>query len=478
MQAAWESRDTNGRINIVLSEQLISKSSSMEEPDLGLANDIVCFSFQHAPKGAWVPVRPWTNLSSTDILEQVGISWPIRNPLYLPNVHEGSFMSSKSTDTSSRGTRVRNDTENTHMHSPLSQVTSSNFMRPRGPEPLRRPSSHPPPLSHFPKPPLGGRGNGHPDIWHDSFRAYRDSHDDESQSSWSTQRSASNTTSTGDMFSGSCKLPSSRRFQPVFPLATPPTIFQDVTQPEWTTSRQRRDQDSSLGLNLQDEHLGQTIQAPSPPKRHRDLPHGMGGQPHEHLRCPPSVHAYLPPKMGNIAPTSRPSAAALARKSSYPDLADAMRNAPRNPSPDKSSATDFPRNKPVPTYQPSVSSNKENRISMPTECPHPTPTTHGSHTGTQMSLCATGLRSSRASIGTTQVKCRVHRMEHLMLHHLREASEAKKKGPCKTYPDTIKTCPRLLPETQQTPRPKPLKSSTLTPSTPLTLSWIPTLPST
>jgi hypothetical protein len=35
----------------VLSEQLIFKSGSLGEPDLGTGNEIICFSFQHAPKG-------------------------------------------------------------------------------------------------------------------------------------------------------------------------------------------------------------------------------------------------------------------------------------------------------------------------------------------------------------------------------------------------------------------------------------------
>jgi hypothetical protein len=51
MQNSWDARDPNGRINITLSEQLITKAASPGEVDLGAANDIVCFSFQHAPKG-------------------------------------------------------------------------------------------------------------------------------------------------------------------------------------------------------------------------------------------------------------------------------------------------------------------------------------------------------------------------------------------------------------------------------------------
>jgi hypothetical protein len=51
-QSTWQPRDTGGRINIVLSEQLMSRNSSPGEPKLGVTKDIVCLSFQHAPKGA------------------------------------------------------------------------------------------------------------------------------------------------------------------------------------------------------------------------------------------------------------------------------------------------------------------------------------------------------------------------------------------------------------------------------------------
>jgi hypothetical protein len=51
MQPAWKSQELSGRINIVLSEQLVCRNSGSQESDLGITNDIVCFSFQHAPKG-------------------------------------------------------------------------------------------------------------------------------------------------------------------------------------------------------------------------------------------------------------------------------------------------------------------------------------------------------------------------------------------------------------------------------------------
>jgi hypothetical protein len=53
MQNSWDSRDPTGRIRILLSEQLISKTASPGELDLGVTHDIVCFSFQHAPKGKY-----------------------------------------------------------------------------------------------------------------------------------------------------------------------------------------------------------------------------------------------------------------------------------------------------------------------------------------------------------------------------------------------------------------------------------------
>jgi hypothetical protein len=55
MQPSWQSQELSGRINIVLSEQLICRNSGgSQEPDLGVTNDVVCFSFQHAPKGMMV----------------------------------------------------------------------------------------------------------------------------------------------------------------------------------------------------------------------------------------------------------------------------------------------------------------------------------------------------------------------------------------------------------------------------------------
>lgn len=51
-QSSWDAREHTGRIKVLLSEQLVRKSSSSPgELDLGPAIDIVCFAFQHAPRG-------------------------------------------------------------------------------------------------------------------------------------------------------------------------------------------------------------------------------------------------------------------------------------------------------------------------------------------------------------------------------------------------------------------------------------------
>lgn len=50
-QPSWDARHHNGRIKVLLSEQLIGKNGDMEGTDLGIANDLVCFAFQHAPLG-------------------------------------------------------------------------------------------------------------------------------------------------------------------------------------------------------------------------------------------------------------------------------------------------------------------------------------------------------------------------------------------------------------------------------------------
>ncbi|CAI6339261.1 unnamed protein product [Periconia digitata] len=66
-QYSWNARENAGRIKFILSEQLVRNRGP--DLELGASNHVVCFTFQHAPRG---------------ILEQAGIAWPILNPLFLP----------------------------------------------------------------------------------------------------------------------------------------------------------------------------------------------------------------------------------------------------------------------------------------------------------------------------------------------------------------------------------------------------------
>ena len=304
--------------------------------------------------------------------------WPIRNPLYLPNAHQATYTSSESTETSSRATKARDAAQDVHMRSPLSHVPMPVFSRSHHHEPLRRPNSHPPPLSHFPKPPHETRGNGRIDIWDDSFSSFRDSRDDISLESCPTQRSTSN--STGDMFLGNNRFTSSHHFKPHRPWANPSSNYQHNAESGRDDQRPRKENDRRMVLTLRDDQLGQIIEAISPAKSHRDLPLGSGIQHNVYSGRPPTTHVYYPPKLGSLPVTVRPSTAALARKSSYPNLTAGLRTVPNRPSPDKSNATDNHKSKSTMTYQPSASSNQENF--PPSQSRLPTPFPYANHVPT------------------------------------------------------------------------------------------------
>lgn len=230
-------------------------------------------------------------------------------------------------------------------------------MRSRNSEPFQRPRTQPPPHSHFPKPSLGTRGHGRADIWDDSFGSFRDNHDNTSLDSWSAQRSTSN--STGDAFLGDGIFGPSHASRPP-PWRNPPPKFQETVKPNWAGQHPRKDQDQQFVITLRDDQLGQIIQAISPPKRHQDLGQGTESQRGVHSGRPPAPHMYCPPKMGSLSLTGPPSAAVLARKSSYSNLSVASRNAQNRPSPDKPGATHHSKTHATAIYHPSVSSDKEN----------------------------------------------------------------------------------------------------------------------
>ncbi|CAO2658145.1 Nn.00g074050.m01.CDS01 [Neocucurbitaria sp. VM-36] len=352
IQSCWDARDPNGRIRIILSEQLVTRASSPGAPDLGPRHDIVCFSFQHAPK---------------DILEQAGISWPIRNPLYLPNVHDRATRPSQRSPT-------RHGTSKTHpvaldvdLQSPLSPSTRSTFTR-LNPEPHNRPHSHLPPISNFAKPPFGNRAWGRASIWDDSFSTVGDSGDDVSMNTWSTKPPAPNSTGDQAMFNFMCT--SSHLSKPVLPWPGTMPRHEQSTSARWNDQQSRKDKERQLVVTLRDDQLGQIIEAISPPKRNKEPPNDFDSQRHGHTSRPATAHAYYPPKMGAV-PTNRPSSAAPARTSSYPDFNIYSQTASNRPSPDELCPGDVFKDKIPRMYHPSISSNKENR--PPSQLRFPTP---------------------------------------------------------------------------------------------------------
>lgn len=92
MRTAWDPREDNGQIKILLSEDLISATEDASGMEPRATNHVVCFSFRHAPRGVcFIPTDGGCDdsivtivLIDIDILEQAGIAWPLRNPLYLP----------------------------------------------------------------------------------------------------------------------------------------------------------------------------------------------------------------------------------------------------------------------------------------------------------------------------------------------------------------------------------------------------------
>ncbi|KAI4648591.1 uncharacterized protein J4E78_008654 [Alternaria triticimaculans] len=253
MQNSWNAHDPQGRIKIMLSEQLIMKTTSPGEVDLGTTNDIVCFSFQHAPK---------------DVLEQAGISWPIRNPLYLPTALERATHLSHISPTNSRTPKARPFPGDINMQSPISQPSASAFARSQIPLPNRRSNAHLPPISQFAKPLPGFSNNSRPGIWDDNLNSLVDSADDVSMDTWSTRRTSGSTSDMAmpDYMYASSHL--SRKSQPWMPERSQ---YDQGISTEWEDHPPRKDKEKQLVVTLRDDQLGQIIQAMSPPKQ---TPHG------------------------------------------------------------------------------------------------------------------------------------------------------------------------------------------------------------
>ncbi|KAF1955236.1 hypothetical protein CC80DRAFT_594424 [Byssothecium circinans] len=303
MQSAWDAREHSGRIKILLAEQLIRKTNSSGDLELGTSHEIVCFAFQHAPR---------------DILEQAGIAWPIKNPLYLPQLAPSRKNS---------GPTIPN----------FSHIKPREFAGPAvGPT---RPRTDPPPqFSQWPKPP--GRGPRH-DIWDTSMDSFGDSgFDSMSTDTWTKSTPSLADISMPDLYASGF----SKSRDPWEPMPA----YERESSKAHESSRHRNVR--QVMVTLKDDQLGQLIEAISPPKK---------------ANSTNTSHNQPPPKMASLF--TRPSAAALARKASYQDLTKADKeNRPlgQDSSQNHRMPAVYPYSNRVPTPHPQAASRFDSDVSM------------------------------------------------------------------------------------------------------------------
>jgi hypothetical protein len=122
----------------------------------------------------------------------------------------------------------------------------------------------------------------------------------------------------------------------------------------------RSGQNRQLILTQRDDQFRHGIQPISPPKKYRDISHERNTRFTEFNGRLPTAGVYYPPRMGGVSHASHSSAAALARKSSYPNFTATSQNTSKRTSLDKVDVPQGLNNQPASTYHPSASSNKEN----------------------------------------------------------------------------------------------------------------------
>ncbi|KAF2751182.1 hypothetical protein M011DRAFT_483142 [Sporormia fimetaria CBS 119925] len=310
MQPCWDARDNSGRIKVLLSEQLIGKSNNPAEIELGAANDIVCFLFQHAPR---------------DILEQVGIAWPIRNPLYLPTPSENRQFSSSLPQQPNPSFETSLDG---WAKSPMPASTKQSFSRKLDLDTVTRRNAVPhPEVPQFPRPPAHDRGYGHPTAW-EHLRQDPVTHifDDVGMNdSWLAQRRFHKTIVDVTM-------PDMSLASPSHPAAREGRSDQNNNHNHARYKRShdhmraQDDQERHVVMTFREDQLGRLVEAFSPPKTQRSYSsHG-----HRQFQNQDSqINSQgLPPKVGNVGVpgNARPSNATLSRHMSLKD----MKNSPVN----------------------------------------------------------------------------------------------------------------------------------------------------
>ncbi|EMD59532.1 hypothetical protein COCSADRAFT_151853 [Bipolaris sorokiniana ND90Pr] len=357
----WDARDPYGRIRVVLSEQLISKTQSPGSLDFGTANELVCFSFQHAPK---------------DILQQTGISWPISNPLYLPDAFNRDSQYPQASPTTSWTPDAHPFIGNMHMQTPQLHNVQPVFTRLNDAEPKRQSNAHLPPVPHFPTHFVAPTSHTRrATTWNDAFSTLNHTGDTASIDDWSEKRKifalsdhpmpnymyGSHTSTNGLPWMGNM----SQHVQ------SESTDWDDYSKPP---------KEKQFVVTLRDDQLGQIIDAISPPKHNREISRTPGGPFHEPA-SQQAAHTYYPPKFGTAPSTKRPSSGVLARKLSYQDSSSVLRNVSNKPSSHKYHSQDDGKDRMSARPRLSMPHNKEDigssQLRFPTPFPHanrvPTP---------------------------------------------------------------------------------------------------------
>ncbi|EOA91223.1 uncharacterized protein SETTUDRAFT_152366 [Exserohilum turcica Et28A] len=334
MQNLWDSRDLHGRIRVVLSEQLISKTSSPGDLDL-------------------------------DVLEQAGISWPIRNPLYLPNAFNRDKQHPQTSPATSWTPNTRTFAGDNHAQTPPSPRAQPIFAKSHENEPKRRSNAHLPPISQFSRHPMVSMNNSRAGMWDDAFGMLGNGADDMNTDNWATKRGTP----------GSCdySMPdymyTSHHSTNGSPWMENMTRFGQSESTGWN-DRPRKEKEKQVIVTLREDQLGQIIEAISPPKRHREIPRAFDAQYHENDS---HSHSYHQAKYGAAPLTSRPSSASLGRKWMHPDSNSALRNSTNKVSFQKNYGQDEGKDRMPMTQRSSTLIHKENNVASQLRLPTPFP---------------------------------------------------------------------------------------------------------
>ncbi|KAF3041679.1 hypothetical protein E8E12_004038 [Didymella heteroderae] len=283
--STWHPRGTDNRIKVVLSEQLVNDDDSL---DVGHW-DIVCFSFQHAPR---------------DLLEQAGIAYPIADPLR-------TLMAERATlavQSASRNTTSHELQRGSHIHARISLESDSEPFKPANRESRQQPPNQMPSLPQYPPQFIDHRGGGHPGIWYNAYGTSGDS-DTMSMTPFPSQRYASNVSGLEGFYDPSFPAHA-------LPLWTHNAAFSGQQPNTAVKSRQpRKDSNAQqVMMALREDQFGQILEALSPSKAGRSKPNGL----------PAKSQCHRPPKIGALSVPVRPSSAVIAR--SIPELNPSSRN--------------------------------------------------------------------------------------------------------------------------------------------------------